>query len=283
MNDVLTLAAGTTRSTEKTPSAWLVTMKLAGYELRDVIRSRWILLYGLFFFGLAEALLRFGGGSTHALISLINIVLLLVPLVGVVFGTMYLYSARDFIELLLSQPVNRRQLFLGLYIGLAAPLGASFLLGTAAPFILRGMPLEAAGPLVTLLAVGTMLTLIFVGFAFPIVIGSDERVKGLGTALGVWLVLSVVYDALVLFILQAAADYPLEGPALGMMLLNPVDLGRTLLLMQVDIAALMGYTGAVFEQFFGSTLGSVAAGGLLVIWALLPFVIGLRRFGRKDF
>ena len=51
------------------------------------------------------------------------------------------------------------------------------------------------------------------------------------------------------------SDYPLELPLLGLTLLNPVDLGRVLLLLQFDNAALLGYTGAVFERFFGSALG----------------------------
>lgn len=259
-----------------------VTLKLAKYELRDVLRSRWIAFYGLFFLGLTEALLRFGGG-THALISLINVVLLVVPLVAVVFGTMYLYSARDFIELLLSQPVHRRQLYVGLYVGLAAPLTAAFLAGTALPFLLRGPSVADMGALVSLLAAGAFLTLIFVGFAFPICIRNDERVRGLGLALAMWLGMSVVYDGLVLFVLQAAADYPLEGAALAMTMLNPVDLARTLLLLQFDVAALMGYTGAVFERFLGSGLGSMTAAGVLMMWTAVPFVLGMLRFGKKDF
>ncbi|MEX0822034.1 MAG: ABC transporter permease subunit [Rhodothermales bacterium] len=269
-------------STESTATS-NATLKLAKYELRDVMRSRWILLYGLFFLGLTEALLRFGGGTTHALISLINVVLLIVPLVGIVFGTMYLYSAREFVELLLSQPVNRRQLYVGLYVGLVGPLTAAFLVGTAVPFLARGLTAGDLSAFLSLLGAGTFLTLIFVGFAFPISIGSDERVRGLGLALATWLGLSVVYDGFVLFILQAAANYPLEGAALVMTMLNPVDLARSLLLLQFDVAALMGYTGAVFEQFFGSAFGTATALAVLVVWTALPFGIGMARFRKKDF
>lgn len=260
-----------------------VTAKLAKYELRDVLRSRWLVVYALFFLALAEGLLRFGGGTTHALVGLINVVLLVVPLVGIVFGTMYLYSARDFIEMLLSQPVDRKQLYAGLYAGLAVPLATAFVVGISIPFLLRGVPAPEAGAFASMLVAGTFLTLIFVGFAFPIAIRNDERVRGLGIALAVWLGLTVIYDGLVLLIIQVAADYPLEGAALAMMLLNPVDLARVLLLLQFDVAALMGYTGAVFERFFGSVLGTGASLGVLTLWALAPFLAGMYWFKRKDF
>lgn len=263
------------------PSPRRVAVKVAGYELQDVMRSRWIIAYGIFFLGLSEALLRFGGGSAHAMISLVNVVLLIVPLVGIVFGTMYLYSAREFIELLLSQPVDRKQLYAGLYTGLSIPLSAAFLVGTALPFVVRG--LEGGTALASLLAGGTFLTFIFVGFAFPISIRFDERVKGLALALGIWLLLTVVYDGLVLLVIQAAVDYPLEIPALVMTLFNPVDLARIVLLLQFDVAALMGYTGAVFERFFGSFAGTAASAAALMLWTAVPFVVGMLRFQKKDF
>ena len=98
------------------------TAKVLKYELRDVARSRAVIVYALFFLTASELLFRFSGGSAKALLSLANIALIVVPLVSLVLGTMFLYNAREFNELLLSQPVNRRQLYAGLYLGLALPL-----------------------------------------------------------------------------------------------------------------------------------------------------------------
>lgn len=58
----------------------------------------------------------------------------------------------------------------------------------------------------------------------------------------------------VLSVIQLLTDYPLEKATLTLVLLNPVDLGRILMLMQLDISALMGYTGAFFQQFFPAAL-----------------------------
>ena len=88
------------------------------------MRSRWLLAYAAFFMLVTEVLLRFSGDPAKAQLSLVSVVLFLVPLVSIVFGTVYLYNAREFIELLLAQPVNRRQMYGGLYLGLTLPLVA---------------------------------------------------------------------------------------------------------------------------------------------------------------
>jgi Cu-processing system permease protein len=96
--------------------------KILRYQLRDVIRGRWILAYTLIFLLVTDVLFRFGGSGDRVVLSLMNVVLLLVPLVSIIFGTMYLYHAREFIVMLLAQPVDRTSLFLGLYGGMAIPL-----------------------------------------------------------------------------------------------------------------------------------------------------------------
>jgi Cu-processing system permease protein len=258
--------------------------KVLKHEINNLRRSRWIVGYVLLLLGLSDALLRFGGGGPRAVISLLNVVLILVPLLSVVFGTMYLYGAREFIELLLAQPVRRSALFLGLYGGLALPLSVAFIIGVGLPF-LWGSSGEAGffGPLAMLLLTGTLLTCAFTAIAFLISLLFEDRAKGLGVAILVWLGATALYDAGLVLIATAFADYALERPLLVLTLFNPVDLGRVLLLLQADKAALMGYTGAVFEAFFGSALGLILAGSALGAWTAMPFLLGLLRFRAKDF
>lgn len=261
-----------------------VPLKVLRYELSDVIRSKWVVAYALFFLGLTEALFRLAASGAQVLLSLLNVVLVLLPLVALVFGAMYLYHARPFIELMLAQPVRRSHLFSGLYAGLVLPLAGGFVGGVAIPFVLHGLdpsvPLRA---LLLLLTVGTVLTAVFVALAFLIATRFEDRVKGLGVALLVWLVATVGYDGLVLIVANAFSAYPLERPLLALTLLNPVDLGRVLLLLHFDVAALMGYTGAVFEQFFGSLQGTLMSAGALLVWGTAPLLLALRRFRRHDF
>jgi Cu-processing system permease protein len=262
----------------------MTVAKVFRYQLNDLRRSRWVLGYALLLLLLTDALLRFGGGGPRAVLSLMNVVLIFVPLVSVVFGAMYLYGAREFIELLLAQPVGREALFAGLYGGLAVPLAAAFALGVGLPFLWNGGGEGVLlGPLAMLIACGVLLTLVFTAVAFLISLLFEDRAKGLGAALLLWLATAALYDALLVFVTIAFADYPLEVPLIGLTLLNPVDLARVLLLLQFDTAALMGYTGAVFERFFGSLLGVVIAGGALALWTILPLSLALARFRAKDF
>jgi len=260
------------------------TTKIVRYELRDVLRSRSLIAYALFFFGLTDVLLRFGGGGARAALSLMNVVLLLIPLVAIVFGTIYLYNAREFTELLLAQPVHRRQLFAGQYLGLAIPLSAAFVAGLGSALTLHvGEGVDRLTTLAVVATCGILLTLIFTAFAALIVARVDDKVKGIGIAIGLWLACTVLYDGLVMLGLMAFADYPLERPALAAMIANPIDLARVLILMRLDVSALMGYTGAVFEKFFGSAGGTLLASLALVLWTGVPLLLGARRFQRKDF
>jgi len=262
----------------------MTAMTVFRYELQDLRRSRWVLGYGLCLLLLTEALLRFGGGGPRAVLSLMNVALGVVPLVAIVFGTMYLYGSRSFIQLLLAQPVGRGELFAGLYAGLALPLAAGFLLAVGLPFLWGGSGEGAlAGPLVMLLGAGTLLTLVFTALAMLVSLTVNDRAKGLGLAILVWLALTALYDAVIVLAATALSDYPLELPLLGLTMLNPIDLARVAMLMRLDTAALMGYTGAVFERFFGSALGVALSVGALMFWWGGPLAAARRRFCRKDF
>lgn len=261
-------------------AAW----KVFGYQLRDIARNRWVLGYAVVLFLLTEALFRLGGDGGRVILSLLNVVLILVPLVALAFGTLYLYGAREFIELLLTQPVGRGAMFAGLWGGLALPLTLGLGMGIGIPFLFHAW--DAAiplGALLMLLATGGLLTLSFSALAFLIALRFDDRARGFGTALLAWLAAAVLYDGIVLLVATIFADYPLETPLLVLTVLNPLDLGRVLLLLELDIAALMGYTGAVFQQFLGTGLGMVVAISALIAWIVIPLGFGLRRFRTRDF
>ena len=259
------------------------TAKIMKYELRDVMRSRWLIAYTLFFALATDALLRFGG-SGKALVSLASVALFIVPLVALVFGTVFLDNAHEFTELLLAQPITRRQLYCGLYLGLTLPLAIAFAAGVLVPFALHRLDDPALAPaLATLLLVGVTLTFVFTAIAFVIASWSDDRLKRMGTAIGVWLLLTVLYDGAVLVLVMLFGDYPIERPMLAVMVANPVDLARVLLLLQLDMSALMGYTGAAFQQFFSGGKGIAIASLALASWVAAPVLLGLRSFRKRDF
>jgi Cu-processing system permease protein len=256
--------------------------KVVRYEVRNVLRGRALLAYGVFFLAGTLGLVRLGGGVERALPSLANVVLLAVPLVSLLVTTVFLYDGRAFTELLLSHPVDRPSLFAGLYLGLVLPLLSMFLVGAGLPLLLSG-GLTSPAPTLLVLASGALLTAVFTALGFWVALTVGEAARGLAVALVLWLALTLVYDGLVLMASQALAAYPLERPMLVAMVLNPVDLARVLILMAVDASALLGYTGAVFQGFFGSAWGMVAAATTLAAWVALPYMMALRRFRRMDF
>lgn len=259
-------------------------LKIVRFVILDVLRNRWVLAYFAFFLIATDVLLRLGGTGPRALVSLLNLVLLLIPLVSIVFGTIYWHGAREFNEMLLTQPVERSTLFHGLFAGLVIPLSASFVAGVTIPMLgHRAIGPESAGTFLLMLLAGVALTAVF--SAIAVLIGGlvEDRLKGLGIALGVWLVLTIAWDALILWMALALRDYPIERPLLALTFANPVDLARVLLVLRFDVAALMGYTGAVFQRAFGGAVGTVIGFGGLVIWAIIPGLFALRAFRRRDF
>jgi Cu-processing system permease protein len=248
------------------------------YVLYDMLRTRFILLYTVFLFISTFAMFQLDSDSGKVILSLLNIVLMVVPLVSVVFTTIHFYNSYEFIELMLSQPVNRWVVFLGEYFAVALSLCFAFAVGVGLPMMVYGAGVSAF----TLLYSGIMLTLVFVSLAFLSSVLTRDKAKAIGIALLFWFYFSLIYDGLLLWITYSFADYPLEKVTLALISFNPVDLARILMLLQLDISALMGYTGAFYKDFFGSNLGLIFSSGVLTIWVVVPVIIALQIFKRKD-
>jgi len=93
---------------------------------------------------------------------------------------------------------------------------------------------------------------------------------------------SLLFDGIILFILFQFQDYPLEKFMIIASACNPIDLSRILILLKMDISALMGFTGAVFRDFFGTQPGLAIAFLVLGLWVMVTFWLSLRKFNRKD-
>jgi Cu-processing system permease protein len=91
-----------------------------------------------------------------------------------------------------------------------------------------------------------------------------------------------LFDGIVLFILFQFQDYPMEKAMVVISSLNPIDLGRILILLKMDISALMGYTGAIFKDYFGTRAGLTIAFGIMLLWMIIPAWLSTRKFMSKD-
>jgi len=259
------------------------TLKVFKYQFRDVLRGKAVAGYTIFLALATWGLLYFGGGPGRALPSLATLIVLVVPLVCLLITTTFVYNSADFVELLLSHPVGRRRLFVGLYLGLSLPLMVAFAVGLLVPLAGAGALVGQAGGVLLLVGAGLLLTGTFTSLGFLVAYRVSDPARGAGLALLIWLALAVLYDGAVLFAAYRWASYPLEVPMLALMLMNPVDVARVLVLMALDASALMGYTGAVFQDFFGGGSGLWIAVGSLTAWMVAPGLFALKTFRAKDF
>ncbi len=259
-------------------------LKILKYGFFDLMRSRWSYIYFLFYLSLGFILLFLNQDVSKAVITLLNIILVLTPLIGTLFGVMYYYNSREFTELLLAQPIKRRNIFLGQYLGIALSLSLSLVLGLGIPFLAYGIFQSAEiFNFFTLILIGAMLTFIFVALAFGLALIFEDKIKGFGLAIVTWLLFAVIYDGLFLILLLVFDDYPLDKFALFATVFNPIDLSRILILLKLDISALLGYTGAVFQNFFGTSFGLFFSITLLGFWIVIPVLFILYKSKRKDF
>lgn len=248
------------------------------------MRSRWSYVYFAFYLLLGIVLLFLNNNLSKAVITLMNVIIVLVPLIGTIFGVMYYYNSKEFTELLLAQPLKRSSIFLGQYLGVALSLSMSLILGLGIPFVFYGLfKSSAIWDFSLLLITGTFLTLIFTALAFNIALSNENKIKGFGYAILLWLFLAIIYDGLFLMTLIMFEDYPLDKLSLVGTMLNPIDLSRTLILLKLDISALLGYTGAVFKQFFGTNFGLITSFIMLTVWVILPVLRIIFKSKKKDF
>lgn len=252
--------------------------KIIKYVMTDILRNRIVLVYLLFLLVTSFSVFSLEDNSSKGLLSLLNIILLMVPLVSIIFSTIYVYNSAEFIELLVSQPLKRITLWLSLCLGLGLALVIALLVGVGIPVLLY-QP-NTIGAMMVL--AGVLLTVIFVAIAMLAAVYTRDKAKGIGVAILLWLYFSILFDGLVLFLLFQFADYPLEKAMVGVSALNPIDLSRIMILLQLDVSAMMGYTGAIFKDFFGTLAGSLVSLCVLLLWMLVPIWLSARKFSRKD-
>ena len=248
------------------------------YVVLDLVKNRIILAYTVFLLAMSLGIFSMDENATKGIMSLMNLVLIFIPLVSIIFSTIYVYNSSEFIELLVAQPLRRKHLWLSIYTGLAVSLSLAFIAGVGIPVLLYD---GTATGLILILS-GLFQTLIFTGIALLASVKTRDKAKGIGVSILLWFFFTIIYDGIVLLLLFQFSEYPLEKPMIVLSMFNPVDLSRVLILLKLDISALMGYTGAVFNDFFGSRTGMILSAAILFMWTIIPVWVSLKKFQRKD-
>jgi len=252
--------------------------KIIKYVMIDILRNKIMLAYTVFLLLISLSIFNLEDNSAKGLLSLLNIILIVVPLVSILFSSIYVYNSAEFLELLASQPLKRRTLWLSIFSGVSGSLVLAFFVGAGIPILLY----EPTPTGFIMLGSGIMLSVIFVSVAMLATVKIRDKAKGIGVAILLWLYFSLLFDGLVMFLLFQFADYPLDKAMVAVSLLNPIDLSRILILLKMDISAMMGYTGAIFKNYFGTNSGLLLSGMVLLMWVVMPLWLSVRKFNRKD-
>ncbi|MNK71849.1 ABC-2 family transporter protein [compost metagenome] len=246
--------------------------------LLDILKNKIVVSYALILALLSWGSFTLEDNTAKGLLTILNVILFTVPLVSILFSTIYIYNSSEFIELLLSQPIKRKKIWISLFAGLSIAMLLAFFLGSGIPLLLNAP--DMAG--VMMLLSGSLISVVFVSLAFLSCILTRDKAKGIGLAILFWMYFAILFDALVLFLLFQLAEYPIEEAMVGITASSPIDLARIQILLHLDQSAMMGYTGAIFKDFFGTAIGLAVSFLLLVLWIAVPFLISIRKFDRKD-
>jgi Cu-processing system permease protein len=253
-------------------------LKMIKYVIADIIRSKIIIAYTLFLLAISFTVFSMEDNPTKGILSLLNIILFIIPMVSIIFSTIYIYNSSEFIELLVSQPLKRSVIWLSMFIGLAGSLTLAFLIGTGIPVFIFAF--SATG--LFMIAGGCILSIIFAALSLLATVKIRDKAKGIGMAILLWLYFSMLFDTLILFMLFQFSDYPIEKGMVALTALNPIDLTRILILMRIDVSAMMGYTGAIFRDFFGNDTGMILTSTILLLWVAVPLTLSTLLFKSKN-
>ena len=273
-----------------------LVLLVARQELLLAARSRWTQIFAGAFAVLALGVSGSGyilsGGHgfqdfARTSASLVQLVVLVVPLASLLMGVLALAPERGTAELLFSQPISRRAILAGKLLGLLAALAAAEIVG----FGLAGLVVfsttgeEGGGGYALLVLSSFLLTACFLAIAALIAAGAvgRKRIRALALALVVWFVAVILLDLVALGVASLLPSTAASRLLIVSIIANPAGAVRTGALLGIEGTAAFGSASLALLRFTG---GPARAGALLVLsvlaWIVLPAAAAARRLSRVD-
>jgi Cu-processing system permease protein len=283
----------TSAASLRAPSMPMNITTVARRELRDAVRSRWFILYTIAFaaLGLGVSYVSAAGAGGTGLASfgrttagLINIVLLVVPLMGLTAGAGMIASDRErgMLAYLLAQPVTRMEVILGKYIGLALALLACITLGIGAcagVLAWAGAGTTAAS-ILWLAGLSFTLALSMLSLGALISVLARKASVAVGTSIFLWLTLVFVTD-LGLMAGTIALRLRIEE-LLAISLINPLQVYKMWSLHAAEATLdVLGPAGLYATEEYGQKLHAIFAASLLA-WIVIPLALAAAIFSRRS-
>ena len=266
---------------------WIIARR----ELREALRNRWLWLYAAGFAALALALSRAGlsaagysglGGCGRTAASLINALLLFVPLMGLSVGAAALAGDRERGTLLylLAQPVSSTEVFWGKALGAALALLAALALG----FGLAGLALATTGggdpnAYVALAGYTLLLALTTLGLGLALSAVTRKAATAAGAALIAWL--GLVFFADLGLVGATLALRPPPSGLLAWVLINPLQTFKLGAIYSLRATLdTLGPAGQYAVYHLGDSLPLLLI-GVLAAWCLASFGAAGLLFARR--
>jgi Cu-processing system permease protein len=260
------------------------------------VRSRWTQIFAGTFALLALAVASSGyvlsGGHgvqdfARTAASLVQLLLLLVPLTSLLIGVLSLAPDRGAAELLFSQPISRRTILLGKLLGLFEALVAAQALGfgAAGVAVFWQSGNEGLSAFLVLCAASVALTAIFLSLAALLAATAigRRRTRALALALVVWFVAVVLFDVAALGVASLLPSGPASRVLIVAVIVDPVDAVRTAALLGVEGPAAFGAASLAFLRFTNGPGGAAALLAVSVLlWIGVPTLAAIRRLQRTD-
>lgn len=275
----------------------LSTLRLcASQELLLAVRSRWTQIFAVVFGCLALAVASSGyilsGGSgmqdfARTAASLVQLVLLLVPLTSIVMGVLALTPDRGGAELLYSQPVARRTVLAGTLVGLFGALVAAQAVGFGAAglVIFARTGSEGLGGFAIVALGSAALTAVFLALAAVVSVGQigRRRVRALAVALVSWFVLALLFDVTALAVASLLRSGDASRLLIISVLVNPIGAVRTGALLSIEGTGAFGAASLALLRFTDGATGAAAViAASLLLWIAVPLWLAARRLTRID-
>jgi Cu-processing system permease protein len=278
-------------------SAFFRVLRLcAAQERMLAVRSRWTRIFAAVFTGLALAVAGSGyilsGGYgvqdfSRVTVSLVQLVLLLVPLSALLLGVMTLLPERGAAELLYAQPASRSAILLGTMAGLFQALVAAQAVGFGAAglVIYSQAGAQGAGGFLALIGMSVSLTAISIAVAAFICAGTfgQRRSRALALSIAVWFVAVVLFDVVALGTASLLPSGRASRLLITAALVNPVDALRIGTLLAIEGTAAFGASSLALLRFTG---GAMQAGVLIALsaaaWTVIPAWLASRRLACAD-
>lgn len=264
---------------------------LLRFELSAAYRGRTGLLFaigfGLASVGVALVGLAPGGalavqGFARTSVSLLQLVLWVVPLLGLATGAMAGAECHE-LELVVALAVPRERIVAARWAAWTIVLGTCLAIGLGAAGLVIGALAGAADGARYLALVGIAIVLVAASLALGLWIGVVARFRARAIALAVvaWFVLAVGVD---LVVIATLAILPPREAGWGLSLLllaDPVDGARALGLGLFQADAIAGPTGAALKKVLGGWGAWLLVLGLGA-WTAVPLALAGKRFARTD-